>query len=719
MHRNVARCFRGLTTSAVALLIALPLVAEPRTVDLDFAQADQLDQLREIYSTEARYPHTADIGADGEPGMIESINRGGQGEQVWLDEPRFDLRREAVSVSVDVRFEADADGGLMRTFIGLADRDDVNLQQGEGKVGVRVFKADKPKYPDRPFVLQLVNGVATRNLGEQFAVNSGTWYRLSSSFALESDQKLFAFTASLEELDASGQPAGLRREGSGTTRVLQAYRTNAMLVGLLGQNRQGGATGFDNLRVTAEPLSHAAAPDTKLDQIAFLPPPMPVGKRAPDSTLFGACGHFMHTDLFYGPDQFSQYWQLEYTLPFLVDANLGWVREPLYQPWFDDPNNAKAMQNREVVERYLQKYSDAGVKVMVVAMAVNEGNAKHVPFREGYFRWLGDLANTYPAVRIIEMHNEPNLKFFWQGTAEEYVAVYRRGAEIIREAAPEVPIAVGSMSSLWWGPGIDWFEKMAEHGGLAFADAVAVHPYHKKAPPERDPHYEGAAPDDPHNFLKAAREFRTLVQSLADGRDLPIYFTELGYSSGIEGMAAVGDPTLQADYLTRTMMLYLELRLTGYPLEGVFWYDLKNDGTNRHGESNFGLISYDTSRTKPAYDAYRRIASTFLDPSMLSPAPSVSVESSNAPQAVATKAWQRDDGALIVPFWRMEHLQESDEDFATRLVIDGVDADSIKQVVLFNLHESMPRDIGFAVEDGKLDVPVRVSRRAGWLEIHR
>jgi hypothetical protein len=703
----------------VPLWLAAVSHAETRSIEIDFDEPSDLAALREQYTTDARYPHETGPGADGKPGFIASLNRGGQGEQAWLTEPRFDLRREAVTLSVDVQAEADEGGGLARIFLGLAERADVNLQQGAGKLGVRVFKGAKPKFADRPYVLQLVNGIATRNLGQQFALETGKWYRLSVTLAMEEDKKSFRFDASLHELSAEGKPSGLSREESGTTSVLQAYRLNEMAVGLLGQNRSGGAIAFDNLKVSAEPLSHApAASAGKLEPITFLPAPLRAGQHAPGETMFGACGHFMHTNLFYQPGKFSQYWQLEYTLPYLVEANLGWVREPVYQGWFDDPSNPKAMKNRETVERYLQMYEDHGVRVMLVPMAAGDSNAKHAPLREGYFEWIAELVYRYDCIEVVEMHNEPNLKFFWQGTVEDYVRIYREGARIIRERNPDAKIAVGSMSSLWWGPGIDWFKKMAELGGLEFADAVAVHPYQKKAPPERDPHFEGAPIDAPDHFEQAAVAFNDLVQSLApEGKKLDLYYTELGYSSGEEGMAAVGDTQLQADYLSRSMMLYLDLRVKGMPIKGIFWYDLKNDGTNEHGESNFGLISYDTSRTKPAYGVYRRIAGTFTDPEKLSIA-DAEVTSLNLPEVVNTRTWRHNDGRLFIPFWRMEQLQQSDADFATRLDIAGIDAKNVSRVILHALNETNPRDVGFESTNDTLSVPVSVSRRASYLEIH-
>jgi hypothetical protein len=89
-----------------------------------------------------------------------------------------------------------------------------------------------------------------------------------------------------------------------------------------------------------------------------------------------------------GEEKFERYNRFEYTLPHLVEGGFGAVREGLYQGFF-----------------------------------------------------AGEDA--------VEMHNEPNLRFFWHGTEEQYAEACLEGARILKSVAPAAHVAVGSASHLW------------------------------------------------------------------------------------------------------------------------------------------------------------------------------------------------------------------------------------------------------------------------------
>ena len=44
---------------------------------------------------------------------------------------------------------------------------------------------------------------------------------------------------------------------------------------------------------------------------------------------------------------------------------------------------------------------------------------------------LGDVAAKYSCIAGVEMHNEPNLRFFWGGTPKDYAEVCQVGGKII------------------------------------------------------------------------------------------------------------------------------------------------------------------------------------------------------------------------------------------------------------------------------------------------
>ncbi|GEM_PF-1776216 len=675
----------------------------------DFSSVEQMQNLNG-----AGYRWSQENGAGGVPGVLLSENVGPQDGGLYVMEEAFDLRRGKVELSVSFRADGTNGPGTARIFFGFGQRPETSLATGDAKIGVRIFKSEKPRFPDAPWILQLVNGVATREIGKQFALRDGHWYLLRLTLAMSGDRATWSWEAELRDCGEKGEkPGSVVHGGAGTTPVLGNYDAQEMFAGLVGQRNRGGATAFDDLIVIATPDRTDTVP---LQPVTFLPASLP-DRRAPAHSMFGVCGHFMHTKLFYPDSDKSDYWQPDYTLPFLLEGGFGWVREPLYQPWFDDVSNPRAVANRRRVEEYLALYEKHGVGVLLVPMSFPPGKSKHEPFREPFFEWIGELAAKFRCVRAVEMHNEPNLKFFWGGTAKDYVTVYRRAAGIIRARAPEVDIVIGSTSSMWWKPGVDWLKIVLDEGALEWGTAVSTHPYNGKRPPETDPWFDGAPPETPDHLDRAIAAFHALVGAKApEGRKPALYFTELGYSAAREGLFAINDENLQADYLSRLMLMYFAARLNGLPLKAVFWYDLKNDGTGDHMEAHFGLVSFDTSRVKPAYDAYRRIARFFQNPADFQPVP-LAVRSSNWDDAVKRYVWKRSDGALVLPVWRLEQRQPQRGDFATELSVTLPDGFRPSRVILHDLNEQEPRAIGFAEKDGQLAVPLRLSRRAAWLEI--
>lgn len=438
-----------------------------------------------------------------------------------------------------------------------------------------------------------------------------------------------------------------------------------------------------------------------------------VGAEPSDAPLWGVCGHFLHTDVFY--DHYDDRWRLERTLPFLREAGMAWVREPIYAlagprgALVGPPEAGEALDRgiadrRRVVDDYLLQYDQAGVRVMLVVfvhpLASKEGAAND----ERFFEWVGELVARHSCVKVVELHNEPNLRSFWKGSAADYVNTYRLGASILRRARPDLELAAPAISSLWWASGVEWMENAMDQGLLDFVDAISVHPYNTTYPPEADPHYGDRHRRDPEGLSHAVRQFWALVQRHnPKGKPLKLYFSELGYAASRKGLAAVGDEVRQADYLGRLMLLYFDLRLRGLPLEAAFWYDLKNDGADRANEQhNFGLISENLDRRKPAFFAYQRVARLLGPPGGYQPL-DLFARKSVQPHAVKTLAWRRKaDGALLLAVWRMDQLQEEDADFSGELALDLPEGFVPSRVLAQTLDEAGDREVPFATaRDGE------------------
>ena len=485
-----------------------------------------------------------------------------------------------------------------------------------------------------------------------------------------------------------------------------------------GGKEPAGACLIDDVEVVAEPWGK--------------PHPMPEGVQVSSDSIFGFSSHMIHSDLFLR--QMGPYWRLDHILPLVVEGRFGVMREPLYQGLFaDDRKNPpvtdedKAKEaarvvprqgRREMVEDYLGRYQDAGVRVTLCPMFTPSDR----PGFAEYFHWIGELAKRFP-IQAVEMHNEPNLKFFWGGTPHQYAEACKDGARIIKEHSPRTPVVIGSISHLWWKPGIDFLQSVLKEGALDSADGVSVHPYRQKSAPEGGAMKEPA--DSPVGFERELREFWAMVQGYNRGnRPLGLYLTEYGYSSGTKGGLVPGQSEgttnveRQADYLSRSMLLLFDVRLRGLPIEGIYWYDLKCDGESPEGlEANFGLVSYETSELRPGYKAYARIAGAFGKTHDWEAA-DLPVASTIQEKAVKSFAWRRpSDGALILSFWRLNQLQARDEDFKARLAWPLPAGFEPGRVLLHDLHRAEPVEVAATTSDGRIAADLNVTARAAWLEV--
>jgi hypothetical protein len=416
---------------------------------------------------------------------------------------------------------------------------------------------------------------------------------------------------------------------------------------------------------------------------------------------------------------------------------------------------ARGAANRARVEDYLQRYQDCGLKVLLCPMF----GAGQTEGFEDNAAWVARLARRFPAVRAVELHNEPNLKGFWKGTPEEFVAAARQFTSIVKKTAPETVIVAGSFSG-WGGawqhenlrellPGpreiaTRYAEEVFKLGLLEFADAISAHPYRGHSAPEGGEVLE--SPVDPEGFSKEIRAWLDLAARFTPGgKRLPFWLTEIGYSVSQQGYNNVPDEERQADYIARLMLVLLGMKLDGVPLEAVFWYDLKQDEiVDNHYESNFGILSPSASHPRPAWLAVRRINEFFANNADFRPflpaketpatAPVPVPVFSNGPGLIKSYVWQRaSDGALVIPFWRMNQLMKKDADFDSELTITlpagfRIGKTTSPGVMLHDLHEDRPRSTGFALTENKngvsstsagvvLTIPLHITSRAAWLVI--
>lgn len=504
---------------------------------------------------------------------------------------------------------------------------------------------------------------------------------------------------------------------------------------------------FETEPATADELAAAqakrvSAQPEQFSKVAWLPNPLAASARVWGDSIFGVCGHFMHTNAFMNDNnqRFNDHWRPSRTMPWLVEGNFNWVRETLYMGFFSVTGEgapgggvARGAANRKLVEEYLQQYQDRGVRVLLCPMF---GAGRKAEGFDDYAKWIGGLVKRFPAVQAVELHNEPNLKGFWKFTPQEFVDAARDFAAGVRAVAPGTVIVAGSFSGwggawqhedlkeLLKGPreiATKYAEELFRLGLLDFVDAVSAHPYRGGSAPESGEVLE--SPTDPDGFDKEIRGWLDLAaKHTPEGKRLPLYLTEIGYSVSPQGYSNVPTEERQADYLSRLSLVLLGVRLDGVPLKAVFWYDLKQDeNKDNHYESNFGLLVPTAGRPRPAWSAARRVNEFFANNPDFSIAKDVAApEFSNGSNLIKSYVWHRaSDGALVVPFWRMNQLMKNDVDFDSDLRLKVPAGFELADVALHDLHEDRPRSVGYEIRDGILRVPVHVTARAAWLVLNR
>ena len=424
--------------------------------------------------------------------------------------------------------------------------------------------------------------------------------------------------------------------------------------------------------------------DLNVIALKWLESSEPQGSMSVDAanTIFGAASHMIHTDLF-STEYYDSSWRPENTLPWLVNANLGWVREGLYPSWFVRSDGSLSPRTTELVEKYLTYYQNAGVKVILCPLFGTDIDDRFY----GLFDWLAQLADDYECVVAIEMHNEPNLDGFWSGTVQQYVDCCAAAYPIIKAASPDTDVVIGAFSG-WghiWGDtelscttGDDeciatkWLVECLDDGILAYCDAISAHPYRSNQTfPEGGIGLESTT--SMTGFEDEMYDFWNLIQSYnTTSKSLNLYFTEFGYSSYSTVNNGVGSEEIKADYLSRAMLMTLNARIEGLPIQSIHWYDLKKDNELNVSdyEANFGLVSSDTTVATEAYEFYSRIAKSFNDTTVLSDSSLVVTFAAN-PSEIKSYTWQDSDGNIIVPFWRASSMSVPGVDFVSSVQVSG------------------------------------------------
>jgi hypothetical protein len=210
---------------------------------------------------------------------------------------------------------------------------------------------------------------------------------------------------------------------------------------------------------------------------------------------------------------------------------------------------------------------------------------------DDYIAFLKELVSHYKnEIHQWEIWNEPNI-FFWQGPEKMYAELLMKSYIAIKDMDSTAQVLGISTS----GIDFDFIQKMQDL--QAPFDILTIHPYRSKLVESE--------------FISELKRASDMVV-LPGGKRRPVWITEMGWTTYTPHNNWVQEGFLatplrdQAELIVRT---YLSCIISGIDPK-VFWYDLRNDGTDPHNfEDNIGIMYQDFS-PKPAYIAYSTMTRT-------------------------------------------------------------------------------------------------------------
>ncbi len=310
-------------------------------------------------------------------------------------------------------------------------------------------------------------------------------------------------------------------------------------------------------------------------------------------SYFSVQTHFGHI---FRPDMDTT--QVGEMLDLIRDAGIRSIRDEVY--WSLVETEPGVYDFPENFDFYITEVRKRDIEVLLI---LNYNNELYAPFsnsgistdsnRSAFAEYCKKVADRYfpLGVRHYEIWNEPNIPIFWNPSpnSEDYFRLLQVVYPALKSIDPAIKVIGCATSPAEGEPppfisGVDFIRQVFELGGKNFMDAVSFHQYHVDLPPE--------------NYLNAEI---TRLQEIV-GEEMPIWLTEFGYPTN-SGWPHISLEK-QANYLPRFFLLGKSIP----QLKRVFYYDLKNDGTDEtNPEHNFGILNYNL-QPKPAYFSLKAAA---------------------------------------------------------------------------------------------------------------
>ena len=206
---------------------------------------------------------------------------------------------------------------------------------------------------------------------------------------------------------------------------------------------------------------------------------------------------------------------------------------------------------------------------------------------------------------VYEVWNEPDAAGFWGGTPDPdaYVGLLRGAHATIKAADPSATVLAGPTT----GNNFHWIETLYARGAKGSFDGVAVHTDTACSIVGPDSFYREADGRLGQYTFLGYREVRKVM--LANGDDLPIYMSEIGWATTSKvcasgesaGKKAAGvSEADQARFLTHGFRC-----MANDPyVVAASWFTYRDDTGNASDENHYGLLRSNGS-AKPALAAFK------------------------------------------------------------------------------------------------------------------
>ncbi len=330
--------------------------------------------------------------------------------------------------------------------------------------------------------------------------------------------------------------------------------------------------------------------------------------QAPLNRIFGTGVHF-------DPDA-RRHWNAEADLGLIGQAGLGWVRDTV--SWRQIEPRPGVYQLPDDLKPRLALAHEKGLRVLLI---LHKQNDEYLDVFDpaAYAKAAAFLASSLDGCADgIEILNEPFLSSYarfyggtWNGKGpspwiRHYHTLLVQAADAIKRSNPRM-LVIG----LGGNPEPANL-RIISLGLPATVDAVSLHPYGFRYPPEMVPYFprlldrDGLVCADEEGSLESlVGIYRTALARF--GAKQEIWFTEWGYPNhlgGDESLYMAYTPEASAQYTTRRMAESLRLGV-----DASFQYDFQDDFEGEPGnpEAHFGLVGFHLD-PKPAY----RAVSVFL-----------------------------------------------------------------------------------------------------------